>query len=495
MKQKNKDSIFSFSGKRFRNGSYSATIIVFVVAIVVVLNLIVAKLPAEYMQLDVSGNNMFSMSEESKELLDRVEEEIKIYYLLGKAEQENYPQVESLLDKYEAYSENIKVLTRDKELYPSFGNQYEATGDTFLVVESKKRFKTINYDDLYTISNMEEYYYQYAEPKYAFTGENAIANAVSYVITDKLPKIYTLEGDGELQLADSVSELIENSNVSLDQVNLSTADAVPEDADCLMIVSPEKDFSKEVADKVIKYLKAGGNAMIFTDYLGKDNQMPNLKSVLEEYGVTVDQGLVFEGDNGHTYQNMPTYIFPTIKSHDITLDMVSKNINIFMPSVQSIREMENKRETLKVESLLATSGQSYVKENPEESENYEKEKEDLAGPCNVGVAIKDYKTAPDDESGEEPEVVSKLVVFGCSAPIDESIHTSVAPYNSVLLVNALGWMCDTQDSIYIASKALTEESLTIPDAKVNLWKNIYAIVLPLGVAAAGLVVTALRRRK
>ena len=232
MKQKNKDSIFSFSGKRFRNGTYSAGIIVFVVAIVIVLNLIVAKLPAKYMQLDVSGNNMFSMDEESRKLLDRVEENIKIYYLLGNAEQEQYPQVTRLLDKYEEYSDHIKVLTRDKELYPSFGNQYDATSSTILVVESEKRFKLVDYDELYTVSNMEDAYYGYAEPQYAFNGESAIANAVSYVITDNLPKVYMLEGEGELKLADSVSELIENSNVILESVNLSTVDKMPEDADC-----------------------------------------------------------------------------------------------------------------------------------------------------------------------------------------------------------------------------------------------------------------------
>ena len=49
--KKEKSSLVRFSGNRFRNGSFSATMILIAIAIVVVLNLIVSKIPSKYREL------------------------------------------------------------------------------------------------------------------------------------------------------------------------------------------------------------------------------------------------------------------------------------------------------------------------------------------------------------------------------------------------------------------------------------------------------------
>lgn len=499
MKDKS-DSIFSFSGRRFRNGSFSAAMILIAIAIVIVVNLIVSKLPAKYTEIDVSSNQIYSMSDESKKLLKNLKEEVTIYYLVSSTEKDGFPQVTNMLEKYKEASDKVKVVQKDPELYPSFGDKYEAGTETILVVESEKRFKIVDYSELYTVSNYEDAYYYGATPEYEFTGENAIANAVHYAVTDNLPKVYTLEGNGETALADSITELIESANITVESLNLLTSGEVPEDADCLVINAPTNDFSKDTADAIIKYLQNGGNGIILSQYIEGDKEMPNFNSVLEAYGVAIEKGIIYEGNSNYTSGNSPTYTVPEIKSLDLSKDLVSANAKVFMPAVQSIVELEDKSNTISVAALLTSSDDAYVKAEPENATTYEKEKNDKEGPFNMGVVITDSEKSEEEseesETTEETEenIKTKLVVYGTSNLVDESIYTQVTPYNVSLFIKTIGWMCDTEDSITIASKSISEESLTITDSQVNTWMTVYVIMIPVLVIGAGIIVV-VRRKK
>lgn len=498
MKDKS-DSIFSFSGKRFRNGSFSAAMILIAVAIVIVVNLIVSKLPTKYTELDVSSNRIYSMSDESKKLVGNIKEEVNIYYLVSSTAKKQLPEVTRMLEKYKDASDKIKVVQKDPELYPSFGDKYEAGTETILVVESEKRFKIVDYSELYTISNYNDYMYG-ANPEYEFTGENAIANAVHYAVTDNLPKAYVLEGNGEIALADSITEIIESGNIAVESLNLLTSGEVPEDADCLIINAPTNDFSKDTADAIIKYLQNGGNGIILSNYQEGDKKMPNFNSVLEAYGVAIEKGILYEGDSKYTSGNSPTYIVPDIKSLDVSKDLVEANAKVFMPAAQSIVELEDKSDTINVAALLTTSNQAYLKEQPENATTYEKEDKDKDGTFNLGVVITDSEeseeASEESASTEETEenIKTKLVVYGTSNLVDESIYSQVTPYNVSLFIKTIGWMCDSEDSITIASKSISEESLTITDSQVNTWMMVYLILIPVFVIGAGITVVVRRRR-
>lgn len=495
-KAKNNDSVFSFRGKRFRNGSFSATMLVIAIAIVVVLNLIISKLPSKYTEIDVSGNNMYSIGDETKKLLKNLDEDVTLYYMLSETQKDQYPELTKLLQQYADASDHIKLETKDPELYPSFGDKYDATDSTAVIIESDKRFKLLDGNDMYTISNYEDAYYYGDDPDYQFTGENLLANAVNYVSTDNLPKMYTLQGEGELTMDSSIETLITDSNITVDELNLMTQDAVPDDCDCLLIYSPENDFNKDTTKAILTYLKKGGNAIIISDYQeGKD--MPNFASILKEYGVEIEKGLVYEGDANYAYQNTPTYLIPELISLDFTTDLVSAKARMLMVSSQGIKELDDKKDTLDVMSMLTTSQSSFLKEDPASAESYSQEEGDKSGPFDVAVAITDsnISEAEAEESGETQEVKTKLAVFGTSAILDASIYSNVTPSNAALFTTTLGWMCECEDSISIASKSMSTENLTITDGEIRNWAVLYLAVIPVLVLATGVIVTVKRNRR
>lgn len=506
MSKKNKEksgNAFSFSGKRFRNGSYSATMIVVVIAIVIILNLVVSKIPSKYLELDISGNKLYSISEKTEKLFDTLKEDVNIYYLISDTAKENYPELTKLLENYADRSKHITLSVKDPELYPTFGNKYEASSTTAVIVESDKRYELMDFNDIYTISNMEDYYNGYADAEYAFSGENLLANAINYVTTDTLPTIYNIVGNGEATLDQDIKSMITDSHITINDLDILKNSEIPKDCDCLFINAPTDDFNSVTTKAILDYLKNGGQAMIIVgDKNVKD--MPNFISVLEAYGVTVEDGIVYEGNSNYINQGNPTNIIPETISTDITKDMVAAGASVLVTNAHSIKELKNNRDTLKIESLLTTSDSSYLKAgDTEDTDNYKKKDGDVEGPFDVAVAISDSEenvaseeadTDASEKSENEKTAETRLVVFGSLSVVDSGIYNNVTRNDAYLFASAIGWMCNYEDSISIDAKSLTNESLVITDSQVNLWMAVY-LLIPAVIIGVGVGVTVYRRRR
>ena len=353
--------------KTLKNGSYSMVYTVILIAVIVVINLIVAEIPTKYTQIDVSTQKLYTISDKTKEFLDELNQDVTIYHIVQNGNEDDV--VEKLLKRYEETSDHIKVEKKDPVLYPNFTSQYtdEDVQDNSLIVVNGSKSKVVDYYNLY---ETQYDYYSGSSSTTGFDGEGQIDSAISYVTSDNLPIVYTLKGHGELELNSSITESLEKANYQIQSLNLLTEENVPEDAGCLMITSPQADLSEEEADKVISYLENGGKAVIFTDYTSEE--IPNLKKVLENYGVTPDNGVVLEGDTKHYIMQIPYYLVPEINSTEITADLIADNRYVLMPVAQSIRIMDSYRDTLDIESVLSTSEKAYIKTNVENMQTFEK---------------------------------------------------------------------------------------------------------------------------
>lgn len=60
------------------------------------------------------------------------------------------------------------------------------------------------------------------------------------MVSEELPQVYILEGHGEADLPASFQEQIEKENIETNTLSLLTVDAIPKDADCVIIYAPER---------------------------------------------------------------------------------------------------------------------------------------------------------------------------------------------------------------------------------------------------------------
>lgn len=472
----------SIDKKSLKNGSYSMGITAIVIAVLVVINLIVGQIPEKYTQVDVSTQKLYTISDTTEKYLKDMNTDVTIYHIVQSGKEDSV--LEKMLTRYEEESKHIKVEKKDPVLYPNFTSQYTSddVADNSLIVVAGEKSKVISYSDLY---ETEMDYTTYQTNTTGFDGEGQIDSAISYVTSENLPVIYTLEGHEELELNSSLTDSLQKANYDVQSLNLLTQDAVPKDTGCLMIAAPQKDLSEEEAQKIITYMEAGGKVMIFTEYTGTD--MPNLKSVLENYGVTTGDGVIMEGDTGHYIMQRPYYIVPTIDSSDITSDIKSNNRYVLAPISQPVKTLSDYRDTLQISSLLSTSDKAYIKTDVQNMTTYEKEDSDEEGSFQVGVSVTEQV---DDDN------TTQLVYFGCASLLDEATDQQVSGGNTDLVLAALGWMCENDAPVIdVTSKSLTMSYLTVPQFDAAYWSIIVCGVIPVAFLLIGTVIWFKRRKQ
>lgn len=472
----------SIDKKSLKNGSYSMVITAIVIAVLVVINLIVGQIPEKYTQVDVSTQKLYTISDTTVKYLKDMNTDVTIYHIVQSGKEDSV--LERMLTRYEEESKHIKVEKKDPVLYPNFTSQYtgDDVADNSLIVVAGEKSKVISYSDLY---ETEMDYTTYQTNTTGFDGEGQIDSAISYVTSENLPVIYTLEGHEELELNSSLTDSLQKANYDVQSLNLLTQDAVPKDTGCLMIAAPQKDLSEEEAQKIITYMEAGGKVMIFTEYTGTD--MPNLKSVLENYGVTTGDGVIMEGDTGHYIMQRPYYIVPTIDSSDITSDIKSNNRYVLAPISQPVKTLSDYRDTLQISSLLSTSDKAYIKTDVQNMTTYEKEDSDEEGSFQVGVSVTEQV---DDDN------TTQLVCFGCASLLDEATDQQVSGGNTDLVLAALGWMCKNDAPVIdVTSKSLTMSYLTVPQFDAAYWSIIVCGVIPVVFLLIGTVIWFKRRKQ
>ena len=487
MKNKNhnkfdkKKLIGTISKKHIKNGSYTMVMSVIFIAVVIVINMIVSTIPSKYSEIDISSQKLYSIGDETKKMLKDLEKDVTIYQIAQSgSEDEN---IANLLKKYEDESKHIKVEQKDPVVNPKFVSQY--TSDDLsansLIVVCGDRNKVIDYNNMYETS-MD--YQTYSSQTTGFDGEGQITSAIGYVTSENLPVLYTVEGHGEKDMDSSVKEDIEKANMDIKSLNLLTEGSVPDDADCLFIDSPSTDFSSDEKDAIIEYLENGGKAMIFSDYTTED--MPNFDAILENYGVQRVDGVVFEGDNQHYAMQMPYYLVPTINSTDASSETASAGYYVLVPDAQGIKQLEDVRDTVKIESILTTSDQAYSKTDLN-SNTIEKEDGDVEGPFDLGVSI--TESLDDDKE-------TQIVYYSTSNLMDSQTNQMVSGGNEKLIMESLKWMTDTEESasVSIPSKSLEVSYLTITDYDAAFWKICTIALIPGIFLVIGFVVWIKRRK-
>lgn len=456
-----------------RGGSYSLTITAVVLAILVAVNILVSALPKTLTQYDISSTKLYSVTSNTKVVVNALDKDVTIYWIVQSEEEDDV--IENLLDKYESLSEHINVVKKNPDVFPTFAQQYtsEAVQNNSLVVKCGERSRFINYSDIYLYeTNMGAYSYDVS-----FDGEGAVTSAIDYVINDDQPKVYVLEGHGEADLPTAFSEQIEKENIELITFSLLTADAIPEDADGILIYAPSSDISGEEKELLAEYVSGGGKLMVMAGPT-EDGTLKNLYSILTDYGVETIDGIVVDTDRGYFAFQAPYILLPDIASSEITDPLIEENYYAIMPVSQGLI-VQN---TDVVTPLLTTSELSFSKTAGYALSSYEKEEEDIDGPFALAVSVM-------------AENEGRIVWFASSDFLDDIYNAYSSGANLDLAMNAMSSVIGENEAVAIRSKSLNYNYLTISDSTASFLKTIMIGIFPLTYLGVGICVIVERRKR
>ena len=488
---------YHVSKKNLSLGAYSSTVIVGSIAAAVILNLIVAELPSRYTVFDLTANKLYSLTDDTKELVGSIGEDVTIYVLANEKQADS--MLANTLDSYEGLSSHIKVTYVDPAVNPKFYTKYTdgSISSNSVIVESSKRSRVVDYNDLY-VSEFD--YSTYSQNVTGYDAEGQITSAISYVLSEDMPKIYMVTGHGELELDSTFTDIIQKANIDTETINLMDYDAVPEDAAAVFVNAPTEDLSSDDAEKILTYLNNGGDIFVNTTYTGKD--MPNFEKLLDFYGVQVSKGLIIETAQNSYYQD-PFYLLPTIEYDSITSDIYSGNSYIFAPYCQGLTYTD--KEDVEVTPLLASSENSYVRDDIENSTSYDKQDGDVDGPFYIGLSCTAQVSGSDSEETEDESVDdtqksgdnSTGIIFSSENLFTQEADVMVAGTNQKLFSGVLQAF-ETEDgessSAVIPVKNYEVEYLTVSQSWISVLALITVIVIPFGFLITGFVIW-FRRRK
>lgn len=506
---------WEISKKFIGTGIFSAGFIAVVVVLVVFINMIAGSVTSRvaWATQDMTAVSLYSISDDTKKMLKDLDNDITFYVMSSEANAD--ATVKKTLERYQTNSKHIHVEYKDTTRYPNFYKEFTDTAPTagsIIVYNDKtKKSKVVDYNDIY-ISDNYSYYYSGQSGASSYDCEGQLDSAIAYVRTENTYKIYQVEGHDEAVLdttnfgtLNNLTDIIQKYNCEIEQIKLLSMKSIPNDeCSALLLLGPKTDYTEDEATLVKEYLAKGGNAIIGIESMASiGTDKPNFYSILKEYNVEVKAGIIAENNSSfYAPQYGPFYAF----AEGITGYATGLTSYVFTPYTVGLKQIDSKDSSITYTALASSSKDSVLKTNAANAKSYEKEKGDEEGPFDTVAAVtkttegndstEDEEKKKSDSSNEtESNITSNILVFGSVYSLSDTMDTLVQGSNTQIVNNALKEYIDTDvTTISVPAKSLTSDTLTVTESGTRLFGILLAVVAPVIVLAAGIIVW-VRRRK
>lgn len=496
---------WSVSKKTIGMGVFSGGFIAIVVAITVFVNLIagVVSTKMSWASIDVTSQKLFSISEKTEQMLSKLDSDITLYVMSSESAMDD--TVKKTLERYKLSSKHIRVEYKDTTRYPNFYQDYTDTapsgGSIIVYNEKTKKSKVVDYSEIYVSDSSSSYYYTGESSASSYDCEGQLDAAISYVRSENTYKIYQIEGHDEAALdssnfgtSNTLTETIGKYNCEVESVKLVNKEKISVDeCSAVLLLGPQKDYTKEEAQIIINYLKEGGNAIVGLENItsmGVDK--PNFYSILKEFNIEVQDGIIAENNASYNSpQNGPFYAF----AEGITGYASGLTSYVFSPYAAGIKQGSNTSDELSYTALAGTSEEAVLKTDAKNSDTYEKETGDKQGPFDTVVCATRTTTESKDEKEEAKTITSNILVFGSVYSLSDEIDEFVQGSNIQIVNNALSDYIDTDvETISVPAKSMEMTQLNVTESGSRWFGILISIVVPVIVLISGIAVW-MRRRK
>lgn len=475
------------SGKNRWIRKTSLTVLLVLIIIVVCIGINLAVEIANFPDLDVTSDKVYSLSERSEDITKSIDKDINIMAI---------NQSDSTIDfinKYASLNDKIQIEVIDNlEERTDLINEYGITADvSAVIVQCGEKEKILSSSDFYT--------YDYSTFEIIDTTEEAITNALVSVTTDENPVIYFLTGHNlyDTQYTYFFTEDLKTEAYEVNELDLLTTDGVPDDCSVLMITTLSEDITEMERDYILDYINDGGKIILFSDPNANGEEMPNFQEVLDQYGVSISEGILYEQDSSKMLYQTPTAIIITVNEYTSVTKETNMNISAcFISSGKLEIADSDELEELGVsaEILATTSSETFYRTDYSLTSDSMTDTDEEAGYSVVGALLQ--KTIDDDTTSELIVYANNLFITNLVIQNSEQGYYSyVLDYynNEDLAMNSVAYLSDRDNMITIRKDVeITTYLATDLENKVIL-SIIFAI--PAIIVIIGIIVWVHRKRK
>lgn len=465
-------------------GTTTILLAVIIIACYIGLTVLADKLEIE--DLDFTEKKLYSLSDETKNKLKDLDEEITIQLINIDDE-----YIKEYARKYKVYSDKIDIEeVDDLSSRVDLKTEYNLDDtDSLIVVSTGEKEKTLTLYDLYTID--------YSTGQQIDVTEEAVTNAIVEVTIDKKPQIYIFSGktyyEPEQSLSTITTQLTNEAN-EVKYLDILSTGSVPDDCDCLIITTLAEDMSEMERDKILEYIQRGGKILFLISQNILEVDTPNLNSILDQYGVSIQYGAIFEQDTTKMLQNAPEFIISDVNAS--FMSDIGMNLQMCLVDAGSIKlEDDTKQEELSVEyeTIASTGDTAFIRTNFDTTSYTRTDADSEEGSFIVGARA--TKKISEDVSSEIIIYSNELCASNLQIPVSTQYYMyAVDLYNNKdVILNSISHLTERTDTITIRKTGETEQ-YTVSEKGDTLIK-IIIFTIPAIIILIGLVIWIIRRRR
>ena len=469
--------------------------------VVVLVNYISSR---HYKRWDWTSHGLFTLSDRSQQALRELDQDVDIYVFLGRDEQD-FADVETLLEEYKAVTDRIRVEwvdpDRDRARYQvladKFGIDSWLAGDVTLsqvpvvVTSGERKWKVERHqlivEDFETFEDADGH-------KLDLQSERALSGAILEVTTGEPNKVCVAAGHGEWEVGaygersfDPVARELEWEKIEVETFELRNDD-VPEACDALFVISPQRPFSEEEVGIVERYLASGGNVLLTFDPVLKKEKLTStgFESALEARGIMVGVDLVIENDTAQQLPGNPGDLFlvTNVGTHRLVDTIRKRGGGILLAVARSV-DVADGSDT---EILFRTSPAAVAETDLQRAlDPNAKGKPTPPSAVPLAVAWEYVPPLGDDlqpvkADGPTP---GRLLVMGDSDWMSSELLENPQLSNIDLLSSAVGWLTQREALINIAPRKTNARAVIMSDADLQNLLFRVVVLLPLAALIAG----------
>lgn len=480
------------SSKSLKYGSMATGFTIIFIVLVLLVNILVSALDTKVpLSLDLTKNQTYNISSKTVSFIKGIKEPVKIIVLADRqAYLSNtvYAPAVKIMEQFQVHSSNISIDYINVDKNPTYAstNFPGASINAYdVVVKSGSKYKVIASSDLIKTSTDET---TGSQSLAGYTAEQQLDTAILYCTTTNLPTIDVTTGHSE-QDSTSLQGLLTKNNYLFETKNIASQ-GLNQEADMVVIASPQTDFTSDEISKLDAFLKNGGkygkNLAVFME--PTQPSLPNLENYLKEWGIGAGTGVVYDTQNS---VSNPFWILSGTTDSTVTGNLSSNSYGIFTVArpLNLLFSTENGYTTSAVVQTQSTSklwNPSVV--SNETAATFEPSDSDKAGPF-VVMAKSTYNGVYDNGSVSSNVMVSgSLSAFNTDTIFQEKSFT-----NSSILINSINNVIGFKSPIVVEDKLPTGTTLSVTASQSQNIAIMYTVVIPLLIILVGLFVW-LRRR-
>lgn len=504
------------SKKNLKFSSIAAILSAILIIITILINVAISFFDV---QIDMTPNNMYSMSSKTKDYLNSLEKDVDIYFTMEMDDLKNDQdalEVLSLITLLEQYDKFDKINLIDFNINenPDMINEINPDGmfnlnEGDIIVKCGDIRKKVNASEMYL--------YGYDDSGVTvdatFNGEKLISGAIKAVAENKSPSVYFLTGHGEKSLSKyytNFEKQLENVGYKVGELNLSTEKSVPQDAVIIISAAPKTDITTDEMEMLNDFMDNGGNLSLLMSPNQSDEDYANLLEIMHQYCIGMDYNIITETDSSRKANNDESTILVELvdireqqsnQGSSGMEDLISGNLNL---SNENLTDLTSELiDTMEGIYPYMPASRSFFDYN---GDNYSS--------LNICPLIQTYDTAESTTYGgnEKLEYVmnppfylsaysedptrndSKLLVMGNAEFIDDE-HTSDAltlvPLN--LYLKSVSWMADSNIDMEIPERHKTADYMILKTKDDTNFILILLWAAPVVIALSGVAVWLVRR--